>query len=275
MNTNNTTTITAPAKFISKLSVQEKINLLMQVWGAMAPQDKFAGMSLSDFRSATAASHDTRENLQLMHATRKGGIAKRIAADKDTAALLVSVAAGVKADPFFGVNSALYRAMGFVPANERKSPSATTHSGTAGAAPTEAAAAPTRSKGRQDLMTRVERFIRAWTKFAPESSFAGQSLAGFTAAVAPSVTLRDERTKDRVSIAGTIAARNIADRTTSKLIQRVIASIKAEADFGPDSSLYRSLGYVTASERRSGKRTKTASAVTPPAANTSAPAVPA
>jgi len=274
MNAINTNANPAPRKPVKQLPIADKTNLILHVWGEMALESKFAGMSLAEFRTATAPTLDIREQLLIANATRKGAIATRNAADKATSALLLAVVSGVKADPAYGINSPLYRAMGFIPANERK-PANANSSGTVNVAANEAAQGTTpipttKAPARRNLIARASRFVDAWTQFAPESSFAGLTLDGFTAAVAPSRTQRESLAKDRTNIAGMVAAKASADKATRLVIKRVVSSIKADRDRGPDSALYRALGYVTDSEVRPKKRTAVA-AVSQTAAPVSIP----
>ena len=86
----------------------------------VAPETKFAGMTLGEFKVATDPCRDLREGLAASASSRKAAVGTRNYADKVSRALVKRVIAGVKADPAFGDDCALYRAMGFVPASERK-----------------------------------------------------------------------------------------------------------------------------------------------------------
>ena len=51
---------------------------------------------------------------------------------------------------------------------------------------------------------------------------------------------------------GRKADRSLADDTVSELMDLVVNSVRGTPVFGPDSPLYRAMGYIRKSERRSG-----------------------
>ena len=70
------------------------------------------------------------------------------------------------------------------------------------------------------------------------------------AATEPVVAERAKLKRLRGDVSGAIARRNTADQVAKKIINRVIAGVKASPNFGPDSDLYRQLGYVPDIERQ-------------------------
>ncbi len=82
---------------------------------------KVAGLSLNDWKPAGDALLETQNGLRREKAGRSAAVGLKKAADKATRALIKKVVAGVIAAPGLGENSALYRAMGYIPANERAS----------------------------------------------------------------------------------------------------------------------------------------------------------
>ena len=89
-----------------------------------------------------------------------------------------------------------------------------------------------------------------WEAVAPGVSLGGMTLEEFKAATAPVVAERANLKRLRGDVSGSIARRNIADQEAKKVINRVIAGVKASPNFGPDSDLYRQLGYVPDIERQ-------------------------
>jgi len=98
-----------------------KITNLLAAWGRFAPETKFAGMALAEFKSAIAPSVDSRSQIDDIRLQIKGLIAQRATADSANSALMARVVAGVLADADHGPNSGLYRALNYVPKNERAS----------------------------------------------------------------------------------------------------------------------------------------------------------
>lgn len=96
------------------------------------------------------------------------------------------------------------------------------------------------------------RFLEAWTTLAPDKTFGGVTLAEFTAQVGKSnaprqtlIELADEKINQETN-------RDNEDSITMKLCERVKNGVVADPDFGDDSALYESFGYIRKSERKSG-----------------------
>lgn len=115
---------------------------------------------------------------------------------------------------------------------------------------------------KESVTDRLERFEKVWEELAPELSFGGMTLAQFRAATQPS---RDERSTIVSLDAMRSAAakrREEADEASWKAIELVVNGVRGNPDFGSDSSLYRALGFVPKSERRSGLTRKVKSTAT-------------
>ena len=93
--------------------------------------------------------------------------------------------------------------------------------------------------------------MQEWEAVAPRESLAGMTLDEFKAATERVVAERETLKRLRGDVSGAIARRNAADQEAKKVINRVIYGVKASSKFGPDSDLYRQLGYVTDLERQS------------------------
>jgi hypothetical protein len=65
---------------------------------------------------------DVRSRMAALQTQLKGLMIERDQADEAQAALFVSVSNSIRGNPEFGLNSPLYRSLGFVPKMERKRP---------------------------------------------------------------------------------------------------------------------------------------------------------
>lgn len=99
---------------------------------------------------------------------------------------------------------------------------------------------------------RIQRFRLAWRELAAGESFGGMTLGEFELATEPPMALRAEIEALEKQLLGKRALRSTADREATELLDRVVNSVKGTPGFGPDSPLYRALGYIRKSERRSG-----------------------
>ena len=242
MNTESKPSTTTTTR--ANLSAIERIELTSNAWRTHAPEAKFANKNWAEYRSATEMSRFYRTKVATLNLQVKGGVATRSLADKATRAVINKVIAGVKADDAYGPGSALYRAMGFIPIQEHKRPGAPSSP--------EAAAAPKASKAANNsLMVRLAMVRSAWAEIAPNETLAGLSLAQFDEAVAPSNTARAGNLSNKTNLRATIGLRKSADAVSLALVKRVVLSIKADESYGADCALYRALGYIPDSERRS------------------------
>lgn len=101
--------------------VVRKVDDVITAWEQLAPTAKFAGMTLAEFRTAVEPSKAERQRTAELEAELSGAAGRRAHADLNTNEKLKLVVAAVKGDPAFGENSALYRAMGYIPMAERAS----------------------------------------------------------------------------------------------------------------------------------------------------------
>ncbi|MDQ3820663.1 MAG: hypothetical protein M3362_23680 [Acidobacteriota bacterium] len=104
----------------------------------------------------------------------------------------------------------------------------------------------------KDNEQRIRRILTAWETLAPEKTFGGMTLAQFKAAVQPSFDARRtlESLEDQSKQA--IADCEAADGVSLKKSQQVVNGVRADPDFGPDSALYESFGYIPDRDRASG-----------------------
>ena len=78
-------------------------------------------MTLAEFKTAVDPSKAERLRTAELEAELSGAAGRRAQADLNTNEKLKLVVAAVKGDPAHGENSALYRAMGYIPMAERAS----------------------------------------------------------------------------------------------------------------------------------------------------------
>jgi hypothetical protein len=90
------------------------------------------------------------------------------------------------------------------------------------------------------------------------------TLAEFRAAVQPSIDERSAIASLEALRSAAVARKNAADAASRAAIFAVANAVRADSAHGPDGALYRALGYVPQSERRSGLTRKVkATAATP------------
>ncbi len=126
---------------INNKGIWERANKIIQAWAEAAKEASFGGVTYAAFQSQWEKSGAARKVIELAELQRELAAKGR---DREDAALQEFcrwVVDGVKADPAFGPNSPLYRAMGYVPYDERSS--GLTRKETAAEEPAGAAPDPT------------------------------------------------------------------------------------------------------------------------------------
>lgn len=102
------------------------------------------------------------------------------------------------------------------------------------------------------VFDRIQTFRSAWGTLAPDESFAGMTLAEFELRVKPSLDRRDELEALEKQVEAKRAERDLADKASREVLELVVNAVRGTPAHGSDSPLYRALGYVRKSERRSG-----------------------
>lgn len=97
-------------------------------------------------------------------------------------------------------------------------------------------------------------FLKAWKDLAPTKTIGDLTYEQAEAALKPSFDIRKEIKAGENLQLSRINGRETADKNSLKLVNRLINAIKADPTLGEDSDLYEAVGYVRASERRTGKR---------------------
>ena len=111
------------------------------------------------------------------------------------------------------------------------------------------------SKYNNTALTRKRaQFLSSWEEYAQGRSFAGMTLAEFEAKSKEPLDIRKELAAARTKANGLILKRDKADDSLNEDLILIAHAIRADKDFGEDCPLYRSLGFVPKSERKSGRR---------------------
>ena len=119
------------------------------------------------------------------------------------------------------------------------------------------------------VIEKSQQFISSWTEFAPEASLAGKTLAQFVADSQVPSEVQAQIVSVKTQYKGYINDRNEAILVLRDQLVALANAVRCDPNHGLNSAFYRSLGYVTQTERKSpGRKATTAEpAVTPPAAN--------
>ena len=101
----------------SPIVTEKFLNSVVNAWEDLAPDASFAGLTLAQFKTKVKPSFDMRTEVSTLETQLKAARQSRNNAD----AVSNDAVNGVRSAPGFGENSALYKALGYVPKNERKS----------------------------------------------------------------------------------------------------------------------------------------------------------
>ena len=100
---------------------EEFLNDVVSAWTELAPTALFAGFTLAQFEAKVKPSFDTRTEVSTLETQLKAARQSRRNADIISNDDAFNIVNGVRSAPGFGENSALYKAMGYVPKNDRRS----------------------------------------------------------------------------------------------------------------------------------------------------------
>ena len=100
---------------------EEFLNDVVSAWTELAPTAQFAGFTLAQFEAKVKPSFDTRTEVSTLETQLKAARQSRRNADIISNDDAFNIVNGVRSAPGFGENSALYKAMGYVPKNDRRS----------------------------------------------------------------------------------------------------------------------------------------------------------
>ena len=108
---------------MARRSPAEKLQQIQRVtlaWESLAPGSVFYGMTLAQFKEAVRPGLDVRKEITDLEWHLEQLILRRNFADTELMQRVEGVIQGVKGDPKFGQDSALYAAMGYVPKSARR-----------------------------------------------------------------------------------------------------------------------------------------------------------
>jgi hypothetical protein len=108
----------------------------------------------------------------------------------------------------------------------------------------------------QQVLDKITRTSDAWDEHAEDAKFAGLTLDQFKAKVKPSLDCRDKIASLRRQLEAAIKKRKECDAESYEFCAKVVNAVRGDVEFGEDSALYKALGYVPKSERKSGLRRK-------------------
>lgn len=101
--------------------VIDRREAILTGWQENAPDATFAELSLEQFEQATLKSISVRKRIEAAKAVLSALNQERMQVDEETQNTQKLVINAVRGNPQYGENSPLYRSMGLVPANRRKS----------------------------------------------------------------------------------------------------------------------------------------------------------
>lgn len=116
---------------------------------------------------------------------------------------------------------------------------------------------------------RRDQFLASWREYASEATFAGVSLGQFETESMKPLEIRGRMMAVRTQLGGMKLERDKADESHSEMLTAIANGIRADPAHGPDSPLYRSLGFIPKSERKR-PRSRANGTSTPEAGNADA-----
>jgi hypothetical protein len=98
----------------------------------------------------------------------------------------------------------------------------------------------------------LDAIIAGWEEHAADATFAGLTLTQFKTKVKPSLDARAAIESLARQLDGARVERDNADVTSLEVATNVVNSAKGDPNFGENSALYASFGYVRRDDRKSG-----------------------
>jgi hypothetical protein len=105
----------------SPKETEDLINDIVAAWQGVASDAQFGGMTLAQFKTKVKPSLDFRAEIETLESQLKVARQNCNNADDPSNEACLAVVNGVRSHPDYGENRALYKAMGYIPKNERKS----------------------------------------------------------------------------------------------------------------------------------------------------------
>jgi hypothetical protein len=101
---------------------------------------------------------------------------------------------------------------------------------------------------------KITRTTEAWEEHALDAKFAEMTLDPFKAKVKPSLDYRERIASLRCQLEAAIKKRQECHAASADVRAKVVNVVHGDIEYGEDSVLYKVLGYVAKSERKSGLR---------------------
>ena len=102
----------------------------------------------------------------------------------------------------------------------------------------------------------MEKILSAWQLQAAGDSFYGMTLQEFQKTVQPALEVRERlQALERETLA-LIQQRALLDEKCNELASGVVFAVRAHSNHGPNSPLYRMMGYVLDNDKRPGRPRK-------------------
>ena len=128
-------------------------------------------------------------------------------------------------------------------------------------------ATKTTSTKRRRPGRKAEDISLVWKEQAPEAVFAGKPLVDLETSLAELQQSNvDLKIRDQARSAA-VKTRDDKLKSLAALLRNVVKGVQGHPEHGEDSSLYRAMGFVPFSERRSGLTRRTKAGSGPPAGN--------
>jgi hypothetical protein len=127
---------------------------------------------------------------------------------------------------------------------------------------------PMANTNTKKVSFRREKLLSSWLEFAPDAMFAGFTLAQFEAGSQEPLEIRQTMEAAKTKLAGLKLKRDKAEEKLNETLVLISNSIRGTPAYGQDCELYRSLGFIPKSERKTGtvKGKKVVKTATPPPA---------
>ena len=99
---------------------------------------------------------------------------------------------------------------------------------------------------------KINALTEGWEEIAKNATFYGLTLAQFKTKMKDSMDAREKIDQLERQLAVARVESDNADPASLETIANVVNSVKGDQNYGEDSALYASFGYVRKSERKSG-----------------------
>jgi protein involved in temperature-dependent protein secretion len=111
-------------------------------------------------------------------------------------------------------------------------------------------------KNGKKTSTKADAVNTGWKEEAAGASLAGMTQAQFTVKVKAYKDTLAARDALRASLLANSEDIVTADKQMRETVQAVVGAVRGDPDHGSDSALLASMGYVTTSQRKTGKTNK-------------------